>query len=853
MTFIEIRDLISEISSVSQQVSPRSPNLRNRMISSILLPLLLLLLSFRLHTTNANIHTVHVVFTHHLDIGLNEALRFVGFCEGFATKIIQEYFDDFIPRAISLAQEINGDLQNNNDNNNNDNGRFAYTIHPWIASLYVDCVPWDIQDSCPLNPGKLKCPDASKVAAFDAAVRRGDLLWADSPFNIDAGVAGEPGMFEALFDIGEALNERYNITKQSRVWSNVDVPGFARSSIPLLKKAGATALSICANVGNTHGESGSVPLEFVRNNNATMWRWHDPVSDEEILVLYHKAQRDTSSKIPLRSEFNTYGGYTRRDNMITTTKSGIALASFIAADNTGPPTSKKEVEAIFAAVQEIYPNATKIFGSTWDQFVAGIDPAEIEALPRFSSAWGDQWVAGMTSDPARISKYRAIIRARARCIKSGLCHTKDPVLRNFTRFASKNSEHTQGVEGGGNEPGAQLCIWLSLLHLPCKADKYWKNVNFETVHNNKKNIFPGADDSWLEDRLFNTLAIEGVPTSHPLSNFLKEELNALSSAGKTLANEDKESIQSMQLRASSSSSLMLTAANKTTVVSCNGTELHFSNETGSLVELKFGHGGSSWSRLMDYRYLTYHMSDHHGAVCNESTCPNPIAGAWSPHLLNIHVDPVQACRVTVEAGFNSTLHNEYGAPSTVSFVYDIDPMYSKMNVTLTWHNKTTTRLSEATTIFHRPTMRKGYAWEMDKLGEWVAAANVTQGGNQYQHAVWSGIRYVEMSSAAVKKKGLFINTLDAGLVCPVLNQVADPALTSEMSLFKSCDKYNIKDPKDLHYQRQLTNEMISGFGLHLHGNLFDISGFPQWYPFGVGDRYQEEDATEQFRFVFEER
>ena len=37
------------------------------------------------------------------------------------------------------------------------------------------------------------------------------------------------------------------------------------------------------------------------------------------------------------------------------------------------------------------------------------------------------------------------------------------------------------------------------------------------------------------------------------------------------------------------------------------------------------------------------------------------------------------------------------------------------------------------------------------------------------------------------------------------------------------------------------------------GNLFEISGFPQWYPFGVGDRHQQEDATEQFRFVFEER
>ena len=102
------------------------------------------------------VHTVHVVFSHHLDVGLNEALRFVGFCRGFATKIVQEYFDDFIPRAIRIARETNSDPRND---------RFSYTIHPWIASLYVDCVPWEIEDGCPLSPGKLVCPSGDDVKA----------------------------------------------------------------------------------------------------------------------------------------------------------------------------------------------------------------------------------------------------------------------------------------------------------------------------------------------------------------------------------------------------------------------------------------------------------------------------------------------------------------------------------------------------------------------------------------------------------------------------------------------------------------------------------------------------------------
>lgn len=229
------------------------------------------------------VHTVHLVFSHHLDVGLNIGLGIIENCEGFATKVIQEYFDDFIPQAISLAAEINSELDAgpNSPGATAVDGRFAYTIHPWIASLYVDCVGWNVQDGCPKNPGKLLCPSAAQVAAFDAAVRRGDLLWADSPFNVNAGIVGEPGMFAGMLDITGALNERYNLTKAARVWSNVDVPGFTRSSIPALRQGGATALSILANIGssavpgNCCGE-GDVPVEFVGHRNASMFVWYDP-------------------------------------------------------------------------------------------------------------------------------------------------------------------------------------------------------------------------------------------------------------------------------------------------------------------------------------------------------------------------------------------------------------------------------------------------------------------------------------------------------------------------------------------------------------------------------------------------
>ena len=188
--------------------------------------------------TEGAVNKVHVLFSHHLDVGLDIGLKLTEGCVGFATKIVQRYFDEFIPRAIKLAQQVRAKGKGD---------RFAYTMHPWILSLYVDCDPWTIEDGCPLNEGTLRCPSQAQIAEFDSAVIRGDVLWAASPMNLDPSIVGSPGMFQELLSISEALNRRYNLTKAARVWSNVDVPGFVRSTVPLLAGAGVKFLSIGAN------------------------------------------------------------------------------------------------------------------------------------------------------------------------------------------------------------------------------------------------------------------------------------------------------------------------------------------------------------------------------------------------------------------------------------------------------------------------------------------------------------------------------------------------------------------------------------------------------------------------------
>ena len=140
---------------------------------------------------------------------------------------------------------------------------------------YRDCDPWTIEDGCALNPGTLRCPSTAEIATFDAAVLRGDILWASSPMNLDPGAVGSPGLFKDLLTISSDLDSRHNITKQTKVWSNIDVPGFVRSSVPLLVDAGVKFLYIGAN--------GS-PLNITTP--AKLFRWRDPASQKEVVVMY---------------------------------------------------------------------------------------------------------------------------------------------------------------------------------------------------------------------------------------------------------------------------------------------------------------------------------------------------------------------------------------------------------------------------------------------------------------------------------------------------------------------------------------------------------------------------------------
>ena len=769
--------------------TPQTPNPTEFLLSLNMLwhHCLFALLLNAIHTSSAevNVTSVHLVFSHHLDVGLDLPQKITTDCVGFATNIVKRYFEVHIPRAIRIADELRA---------LGSEDRLSYSVHAWIASLYVDCVAWRVKDGCVLNPAFISCPSPAAISTFDAAVRRGDIVYTDSPFNVNV-EAADASLLEGITKVAGALDERYNFTEKwgSRVWSNIDVRGFARSSVPLLAKNGYGALYVGAN-GHPVAAGETPGLQpVVGAHNATMFMWRDPVSNATLPVIFHQG----------------YGGYKTRPECVVS-DNGVALASYIRTDNSGPPNDVFEVMEVYRTVRAAFPGAS-VHASSFQSFAAAaLTPQVRNALPETTVDWGDVWLSGISTDPYRTAVFRAMTRARSGCVASGVCDPNSAELQNFTRFLAKNIEHTQGVQNEDWSPGIAGPNQAKL------ADSaHWSNTEFAKVHSASKNIFEMGDRSWIEAREFNTLARQALPDEHALAALIDHELQQLRPARPDTT----------------------TLKNVSTPIHCGNVVMAFSS-SGAMTQLTLGADiAGSDNPLFDLTYVTYNKKEtwdqKKNLTCSEAGCANPEDAVWRPQLEAVFSNAsteATVCRVVTHATFPTTLRSKYGAPSDVYMEHIITP--TAVSTTLSWFGKTATRLPESFMLSFAPSLL-GHEWQMDILGEWVGPTEVGNGSeNFYNRGINSGVRYVNVTGGV--PQGVAIGVVDAAMACPIVKGLGLLGDSSPMS------ESNPEPP---------ANVSVAGMAVSLLHNLMPISGYNQWYPFGVGEYYQSEDESSAFRFT----
>jgi hypothetical protein len=178
---------------------------------------------------------LHLVFKTHLDIGFTD----------FARNVVASYFDDFIPRALAVAEQLR---------QSGDDARFRWTTGAWLIYEYLE-------QAAPAQRERL-----------ERAIQAGDITWHGLPFTMHSELM-DADLFAFGLRLSQRLDQRFG--RRTIAAKMTDVPGHTRAIVPLLAAAGIKFLHIGVNASSTPPD---VPPVFV---------WRDP-SGAEVIVMYQR-------------------------------------------------------------------------------------------------------------------------------------------------------------------------------------------------------------------------------------------------------------------------------------------------------------------------------------------------------------------------------------------------------------------------------------------------------------------------------------------------------------------------------------------------------------------------------------
>jgi hypothetical protein len=287
---------------------------------------------------------IHVIFKTHLDVGFTD----------FARRVVENYFQNYIPRAVALARELRESQSPE---------RFTWTTGSWLIYEYLE------QAS----------PQARRE--MEIAIQAGDIAWHALPFTTHSENM-DPALFRFGLSLSQELDQRFG--KRTIAAKMTDVPGHTRGIVPLLADAGVLFLHIGVNGASTPPD---VPPVFI---------WRDP-SGAEVMVMYHKGSYGDLMMVP-GLEDAIYFAHTG-DNLgpqgvdqLHETYAGLGLRF--------PMTSiRASTLDTFASrlltVRDSLPVITQEIGDTWIHG-AGTDPTKTSryrALLRLRQKWIETGVA----------------------------------------------------------------------------------------------------------------------------------------------------------------------------------------------------------------------------------------------------------------------------------------------------------------------------------------------------------------------------------------------------------------------------------------------------------------------------
>ena len=440
------------------------------------------------------------------------------------------------------------------------------------------------------------------------------------------------------------------------------------------------------------------------------------------------------------------------------------LAFAHTGDNAGPQ-SREHIVSELEKLRARFPGYN-VQASTLDAFAAQLDPLR-ERLPLVEDEIGDTWIHGTGSDPWKVSRFRELVRLRARWLAEGRASLQDPALHRFSRELLTVAEHTWGLDGKTH---------LADFKNYARAD-FERARKLDYVLDEASQEYPFTDwfrrcgtpqsyrkieASWFEQRAYLHKAVAALRET-PLAAEAAQVLAAGAPARITRGEK-------------------LAAAALERPIELEHFQAGFHPATGALISLLNKHTGTNWAApsnpLAFFRYQSLSSADYDRFLREYVlNLQDPGTYSWAvPDFARLGLKPEHsesaffapeitgvlrtADRFVFDLRLPERTRKKYGAPKQVQLVYTFPRQTPAVEIELLWFAKPASRLPEALWLSFAPAVAAPERWEIHKLGRWLSPLKVVSRGNRNMHGVNTGVRIENAGSR------LLIESLDAHLVSP---------------------------------------------------------------------------------------
>ncbi len=660
----------------------------------------------------SSIERVHVIFKTHLDVGFTDLSK----------NVIQTYVDEYIPRALNLAEQRPGE--------------FLWTTGSWLIHHY------------------LKVAGAADRKRMEEAIEAGRIAWHALPFTMHSELADER-LFEFGLSLSKELDRRFG--KQTVAAKMTDVPGHTLAVARLLAKNGVEFFHIGVNPGSAVPQ---VPPVF-------RWRTADGT---EVIVAYHDSYGEALciEGLPDALVF----AHTHDNHGPQAAEALDALYADLRVRFPGAEIGPSTMDAFarkLGKVKEQLPVVSEEIGDTWIHGI-GTDPlkvAQFRALLRCRDAWLE---AGKLADDS------AIYKEFSEWLLLVPEHTWGVDIKTYL------TDYVNYAKGDFVKARSADKIPLVLAPKGCEYVYDWarKTRDEKCSYSFVEQSWQEQRDYVTKamralPRELEEEASEALAALCPSALLVGEsraqsEDRTTGKATMTQTETEVASVKRLPLVAGESYSLGLF-------------DVTWDN-TGAISQLCDA-TGRDWAgsaiRLGVYTYEVFDAEDYrrwYQDYCSRGrteyetwiTCDfgKPGIESLEPPVHHRTVEAVARGLVRWEQGDCDIVRAELqlpewatldaGAPAQVVVEYAFSKTSERIDIRLDCLHKDAYRLPEASWFSFGLNVDHPTNWQLHKLGEWVSPVQVVRGGNRNLHALGRGLRYNGADGSAL------IETLDAPLV-----------------------------------------------------------------------------------------